>query len=469
MFDDAMPAFRAGSRRHGAARARSITTFAGVVALCAVLALVTCGAASAATVGSWTSHTGPDYELYMAESNEVGAYELVQLINYDIHDITLELWKLNGSKVMSQTVAPHSSAYVELQYGTVDCRIDIISSYYGLEGSYTRVHKYEQLPPPDDGGWTVTPPKEKDPNLIYSQDAVDAMLAWMTFENVSIAALIMIAGAMFGAAVKRATRFLKPVDIVSMAFMAVLASDYMLRYLGDFDRIWYAPLLIGYAVGFLLHHVDYVLPIKTDCRERTIDVRPVVIYQQGDRSGWCIQEQNNKALLKRWMGIPHRLGTDTGLTQEWMGQFKGARGRRIRGRVIWVQKASVKREPMQLGPIRCERLTTLYTLSHASGVEKVQWLNNAKWYFRLQDKYDRLALKYSDLLLGSRAEASEVGATMAEHSVAVNPTHRLARFFSARDRPLDLDAVEGLTEIEEVNADVDEEETEENETEEMEA
>lgn len=433
-------------------RMMSRTSAIVAIALLAIISLGATSSASAASINGWVSHAGPDYELYMAESDEVGANELVQLINYDIHAIELQLWEVNGTKLFAQSVAPQSSAIIQLNYGTTDCRIDIVSSYYGLEGSYTRYHVYEMLPPPVDGsGWTISPPEAQDPDLIYSAEDWQAMLAWMTVENVTTAALVMTIGAIMGAAIKHATKFLRPTDILSATLFAVLGSDVLFRYLGEFDRIWFAPLIIGYVVGFMLWHIDYILPVRTDCKERVIDVRPVVVYQP-EGGGWCIQEQNNKALIKRWLGVPHRLGTDTGLTQEWVGNFKGPRGRRIRGRVIWVQKSEDRVSSVKVMGIRCEQRTTRFTLSHASGVEKAQWLNDVRWYYRLQDKYDRLALKYSDLLLGHRTEAAEMGAEMAEHAVSVNPTHRVGRFFSSRSRPLDLETGENMTVIEEVSS-----------------
>lgn len=435
---------------------KRLASYIALVAMLVVIALGATGTASATSINDWTSHTGPDYELYMAESGDVGAFELIQLINYDIHPITLELWQANGTLIMSHTVAPQSSEIIQLNYGIADCRIDIVSSYYGLEGSYTRTHAYELLPPPSDGnGWTIRPPAEKDPDLIYSAEDWEKMLAWMTMENVTTAALVMTIGAIIGAAIKRSTKFLKPTDVLSAAFLAVLGSDVMFRYLGEFDRIWYAPLAVGYIVGFLLWHIDYILPVRTDCKERVIDVRPVVVYQPEDGGGWCIQGQNNRALIKRWLGVPHRLGTDTGLTQDWVGSFKGPRGRRIRGRVIWIQKSEDTLSSVKVMGVRCEQRTTRFTLSHASGVEKAQWLNDVRWYYRLQDKYDRLALKYSDLLLGHRTEASEMGAEMAEHAVSVNPTHRVGRFFSSRSGPLDLETGENMTVIEDVNSELD--------------
>jgi hypothetical protein len=187
----------------------------------------------------------------------------------------------------------------------------------------------------------------------------------------------------------------------------------------------------------------------TDCKEKTLDVRPVAIYLPDDGSGYCIQTQRNKELFKRFLGIPHRLGTDAGLPQDWTGYFKRPYLPKIRGRLTWVQKSEVTVEPTKVWRFNAKRYTTTYRLAHASAVEKAQWLNEAKWYFKLQDMFDRLSLKYNDLLMGGRSESTYISSAMMEHSTDVNPAKRVSKWFGRDQTPIELETGEQVfTEIE---------------------
>jgi hypothetical protein len=430
--------------------------YLAVLAMLAVVAVLCCGSAAASvSVQGLGLERGPNVDLWITDSGLVDDIELCQVVNYDYQEVTLQVYNANTSTVVSsQIVSPHTSAFIELDFPAQGAtyRISVLAGGESLIQIVKVRPTYALLPEVGDSrGWHIAPPAPTNP-LKYTQDSVDKMMALFTLQNVATAVIVMAAGAIVGAGVKSITRFRRPKDFLTMSFLGVLASDSLFGYLGHFDRIWYVPLTTGYFIGFMLWYIETVSPMITDCKERQADVRPWVVYRPHNGSGWCVQTQTNKELVKRMLGIHHPLGTDTGLIQEWSGRFgTGLFGRRRR--FLWVQKIDVKVKPTKIWFIKCNQYLTTFKLSHASGVEKAQWLNETRWYFKLQEKYDRLALAYDDLLLGHRTEATGMAATMVEHSVSVNPAHRVSKFFGTNDGPIDLETGENtFTVIEDVNA-----------------
>jgi hypothetical protein len=419
--------------------------------LIALLALTIAPTASAASVdvAGMERNTGPGVELYMTSGN-LGLSELALLINYDDYDAALKVQSENGSIVQSQIVAPHSSMFIELNFPDL-AKYKITVSIQGNDLiTLTRERSASVLPPPQDGGWHITPPDTAKPK--YTQDFVDDLISALTLETILKATIAAVIGLVAGAIVKRLTLFLTPTDFVTYSITGFAVLDMIFDPFGLGISIYWLPLLCGYFIGHIVTHVDYILPVQTNCAEKTMDVRPVAVYLPDDGSGYCIQIQRNKELLKRWMGIPHRLGTDAGLPQDWTGSFKRPYLPVIRGRLTWVQKSEVKVEPAQIWKFKVKRYTTTYRLAHASGIEKAQWLNEARHYFKLQDMFDRLALKYNDLLLGTRAESTRISAAMVEHAVTVNPARRVSQWFGQSAEPIiDLETGEQtFSEIEEV-------------------
>ena len=435
-FDVSKAGRPARSGRDLTRRPRTMSTFAGTFMLILTLAVVLVpGMAAATDINGWESHTGADYELMMASSNEVGAMELVQLINYDVHDLRLELWQVNGTMIMSQTVAPQSSAFVQLDYGTVDCRIDIVSSYYGLEGSYTRVHVYELLPPPvDNGGWSgpQVPPSTQDPDLIFTQAQWDQMLSWITMQVAIYAIVAGAIGYIVGALVKKKTYFQTPKDLVSIAVFALVLTDTVMDWTGlHVDAIYHAAFLVGYLLGFFIAYVPYVEAEYWDLEGKTHVMRPVVLYSPDGDIGYCIQQQSNLALLKRWCGIHHRLGADAAIAPDWATSVKVPGKKRIRCMSIMVEKELTEYEEVPfLRFFTVRKYSTQWSLSNGSKMPMVLWIKSSGTILWMKDLIKRL---YTDLVSErQRAEtlATQIAGEMHSYTIE-RSTHRgMAELFS---------------------------------------
>lgn len=395
-----------------------------------------------------TKYSAPGVDLWIKDYEQVQYSEVCFLINYGDSPVLLQVVNDSGKAKSTYTLSAHSSDFYELVYADLGTYTLIVGGLNDSLIELPRVRAASYLPPPQDAGtWTFEPPT-KEPAK-YGQSYVDELIASLTLTNVLIAALLLSIGASLGAMVKSITKFLVPTDFITGIIMALITIEIIFRPLGSWSTVWYLPLVVGYFLGFLLWHIDYILPVMTDCKEKTLDVRPVAIYLPDDGSGYCIQTQRNKELFKRFLGVPHRLGTDAGLPQDWTGYFKRPYLPKIRGRLTWVQKSEVTVEPVKIWRFNAKRYTTTYRLAHASGIEKAQWLNEAKWYFKLQDMFDRLSLKYNDLLMGGRSESTRISVSLVEHSTTVNPSKRVAKWFGTDQGNIDLETGEQkFTEVE---------------------
>lgn len=434
-----------------------------LMAVCATIVLLSCsGAASAAGVNGWTSHSGPDYELFMNPSNEVGPSELVQLINYDIHDVTLELWQINGTRIMSQTVAPKSSAFIELDYGTKDCRIDLVSSYYGLEGSYTRLHKYEQLPPPSPGGgWVITPPDQSDP-MTWTDAMVAALIESLTLQVLLAASAAALLGLLLGAGIKKMTLFTAPTDVFTMAVAAVSLSDLALDWSGLGIGLYHLPFICGYFVGFLIVSVPYVEVQTHDIRGRSTVTRPVVIYSPNDQMGLCIQAQTNKALLKRLCGIHHRLKADAGISPDWATSTKAPWLPKIRKMAVLLENEATEYETVPfLHVFQARQYSTQWRLSNASKLPQSLWMSSSSTIIWARDLVDRV---YADLISERQRNkmlATQVAAEMHTYSIDRSTHRAVYDLFSQpvpSDRPAPAPKAEPIEEDEPEQEETDEDE-----------
>ncbi|MDW5562575.1 MAG: hypothetical protein SA339_05045 [Methanomassiliicoccus sp.] len=390
------------------------------------------GTASATTLNGWSSHTGPDYELYMANSDKVGPYELVELINYDVHAITLQLWQVNGSMIQSESVDPASSKIIELDYGSVDCRIDVVNSYYGLEGSYNRYHYYEMLPQvSDNGNWGLSPPTSEDSAKIYSADDVASMLTSAFLENIVQTAIALSIGVIVGAAIKHVTRFWRPKDFLSMGIFSLAGADVFFN-LSPWGWVWSIVFVVGYILGFMLRPIDSATPLTVDPQAKTFWLIPEAVYWPKDTTGCCIQDQTNRALFKRLVfGIHHRLETDVGITSDWtVVAQKPGRATRMKFRMFVVEKTE-QLETIRKGWIlKYREITTRFKIGYASRISLIEFLVDINNYYRIQDQHEDKASRLAELELRRRTDAADTAARYHEMAMQVSPLQAPKKIFA---------------------------------------
>lgn len=382
-------------------------------------------------VNGWERHTGAGYELYMTPSHEVSLTELALVVNYGADPLLLRITDDNGT-VYSAVVDQQSSAFLQLDFPRLSTYQIILTSAGEELLTLSKTRVPWMLPPPKDSGWHIAPPAPSDP-LEYTQAAVDRLLASLTLEILLITLVVTVTGFFAGAGIKAWVRFIAPIDVVSLLIFAWCLSDMACNWSGLGVGMWYGPFACGYILGFLLWHIDYIMPIRTDCAEKRLDVQPIVIYRAKGTNTVCVQSQTNKALIKRWLGIHHELGTDGSLNPDWQMHVKKPWLPAINAPALWIQKEDMIREERPLWRWRVWHYMTQLSLSNASLMPKYYWLVTSKAFLETSEQNSRLYNALVDERINNELRATRTAGEAISRSVAVSPARVLEKIFASQE------------------------------------
>jgi hypothetical protein len=403
--------------------------------------------ADSTSINGWTNQGGSGFDFYLTPDTQVSPTELCLFVNYQTTLMTLEVIEGGNKTVFSQIVDPRSSMFLSLTFPDVQTDYKVIVQNQGFTLlSITKTAPGYYLPTQTDNSkWHIAPPTQNSA-LKYTEQAVQSLLASLTMTTVLIAILVIAFGVIIGAVVKQITRFLTPTDFISIILCAVVLLDIYFHWFdkmtGD-NKVWNLAWVAGYQIGFWLWKIDYLTPIRTTLKEKTISMLPIPYYYPDDGSGCCLATQTNVALFKRlFLGIHHRLGTDAGMQQDWQTIAKKPYLPKIHVRSLWVEKEIITEEKVKWWIFTLSKFQTEYKLCYASGIQKAQWLVNGKAYFTIQDMYERLALAYTELKLRHRTEAVGSGAGMIEQTANTSPAERFKQFFGKQPQEIDLETGE---------------------------
>jgi hypothetical protein len=421
-----------------------------VVVLLSPMAL-NVASADSTSINGWTNQGGSGFDFYLTPNSEVSPTELCLFVNYQNTLMTLEV--IEGNKtVFSQIIDPHSSMFMSLPFPDVETSYTVIVQNQGFTLlTLTKTAPGYYLPTQtDNSNWHIAPPTQNSA-LKYTEQAVQALMASLTLTTVLIAICVIMFGVIVGALVKQITRFLTPTDFISIIICAVVLLDIYFHWFdkltGD-NKVWNLAWIAGYQIGFWLWKIDYLTPIRTTLKEKTITLLPIPYYYPDDGSGCCLATQTNIALFKRlFLGIHHRLGTDAGMQQDWQTIAKKPYLPKIHVRSLWVEKEIITEEKVMWWIFTLSKFQTEYKLCYASGIQKAQWLVNGKMYFVIQDKYERLALAFTELKLRHKSEAIGSSAGMIENTANSGTGERFKRFFCCEPQEIDLETGESVLNI----------------------
>ena len=294
------------------------------LAMLALVIVLAAPAAEATVMGAapngWTTHTGPEYELYISPQQQVGASELSLIVNYGDSNMTLRVSKVNQA-ISSAVIAPHSSRFVQLDFASNGTyRIVLANETQELLAlSKTRIIPVtpDPTPPWNDDDWHIIPPgpspwqpgpdPSQDP-LAYTQAAVDELIASVTLESLLTTASLMAIAMFLGAAVQRAVRFIWPTDFITVGVVAFAAIQLIglpsWLIVPGIEPIWWIPVLAGYVIGYIVIGRTSYIMVRRLTEDKSFDTEPWVLYREDGQI--YVQEQNNKALIKRLVfGIKH--------------------------------------------------------------------------------------------------------------------------------------------------------------------
>ncbi|MDD3531664.1 MAG: hypothetical protein PHV99_03700 [Candidatus Pacebacteria bacterium] len=404
-----------------------------LVALLALPLLALLAPAAQAVDIGLEKHSGPGFDAYLPSDQQLDYAAILIVINYADSELTLRVTgqtQLGANKTYHiQVFAPASSEIVEVAFADVETSYLISIEREGgpvLTVAKSRGSYY--LPPPRDT-WRLIPPETADPKLYSEFDLIRALQS-LTIETIALATIVAAAGILLGCAVKAFTKFLVPWDVLSFAFYALLLLDVMFRFVpGGFDRLWYLPLLVGYGMGFLLWHIPYIIPIIINSETKSLTANPLVLYYPEDKNKPCIQQQNNRALFKRWIGIHHELGANAGLSPDWSVSVKKPYWPRVRAPALWLQRTETEQETVRWWRFKLRHFKTQFSLANASRMPYYLWLQTSKSFYDLVDRLEWSENKRVKEHLIRRAEATSAAADMLEHSVDISPHEAIREIF----------------------------------------
>lgn len=294
-------------------------------------------AATDTTPNGWTTHTGPGYELYITPNEQVGSSELVLIVNYGDTVMDLHVTQDNRT-ITTEYVDARSSRFAQLDFATNGTYKIVLSSvgHELLTLNKTRVIPVtpDPTPPWDDDDWHIIPPgpspwqpilrPPQDP-LVYTQAAVDALLANITLEILLITASLMAISMVIGAAVQRAVRFIWPTDFMTVSIVTFAAVQIIgwpsFLIVPGVDPIWWIPMLIGYIIGYIVIGRTRYIMVRRLTDDKSFDTEPWVLYHIDGKP--YVQEQSNKALLKRLVfGIHHPILSPVSLEPDYEDRTK---------------------------------------------------------------------------------------------------------------------------------------------------
>jgi len=410
--------------------------------LLAMLALCIAAPSASAVSTDLQRVSAPGVDLWISDYAQVQYSEIVLLINYLDTPVVLQLRDLSsGENVTTYTLAPESSSIYELVYPNLGQYTVVVGDLSAALIELPRERPATYLPPPRDSGWSWTRP-DTEPKIYTATDLADALaeaISRITMEVWIATFIAAIGGFSLGAATKKKTLFLVPGDIISLSVFAFVGTDLMLNWTGLGIGLYYVPFLAGYFIGFFVAHVTYIMVEKMDLANKASVRQPVVIYSPNDEIGYCIQQQTNKALIKRLLGHHHRLGTDAGLAPDWADSTKYPYFPKFRRMIVSIEEEVTEYEDRPfLRWFQVREYTTYWQLSNASKFPKASWKKTSAAIIWARDLINRL---YTDLISERQKGqmlATQVAAEM--HTYTINRSTHRAIFdqFSGAIPPLSI-------------------------------
>ena len=405
---------------------RSIFLALVVVVLLSPLAFNAVSADST-PVNGWTNQGGSGYDFYFTPNNEVSPTELCLFINYQASVTTLIV--LEGNKtIFTQAVNPHSSMFISLPFSDVETTytIEVMNSGFVLQ-SMTRTAPGYYLPTQNDNGnWHIAPPAAvTNGTAKYSQSYLDALVGMLTIQVLLCSLVAAVIGIVLGAFVKRIVLFFVPVDVISIFVFLFVFTDIVWNWTHFGIGIYYLPFVAGYFLGFFIAHISYVEAEVLDLGGKARSGRPYVIYSPNEEVGHCIQQQSNKALIKRWLGYHHRLGMDGPLSPDLADSRKYPYFPLFRKQILSIEDSTTEYhdEPFFFGLFQVRVYTTYWRLSNVCKFPKGQWINSSATIIWARDLIQRLTADLVNERQKNHMEATKVASDMLSYTVD-RSTHR---------------------------------------------
>jgi hypothetical protein len=384
--------------------------------------------ADSTTVNGWTNQgSSGSFDFYFTPNAQVNPTELGMFVNYG--DAAMSLQVTEGNKtIFTQNIDPHTSMFITISFPDVQTTYKIVVH----SGGFTLLTLSKTAPgyylptQTDDSTWHITPPATGSTGLKqYTQSFVDNLIAMLTFQVLACVLISMVIGVFLGAAVRRAVYFFMPKDVLSIIVYIWVFSDLIFNWTKFGIGIYYLTFIAGYFIGWFISHISYVETETSDLANRSRSKQPVVVYQPNEEVGYGIQQQSNKALIKRWLGYHHRLGMDGPLSPDLADSTKYPYFPLFRKQILKIEDAATtyREEPIFFGLITIRVYKTYWQLSNVCTFPKDRWNDSCGVIIWARDMIRRLTSELTKERQTNYMTASRVSAEMIANTMD-RSTHR---------------------------------------------
>ncbi len=256
-------------------------------------------------------------------------------------------------------------------------------------------------------------------------------------ETILISAGAALGGVIVGSIVQRTAKFLYPYDWMTMVILTAIIVDAILLISG-IDPVWYAPFLLGYAVGYMIvGRTRYKMVMDINIPSKTMRMKPWVIYIHGEHL--CIQEQSNRALLRRQIcGVRHIILSVDGapVNTDWYSHNKYPLFPVFEKELIVLEDVKVDYYPVKVfWRFHARQYVTRVRVAYGSMASKLELMRSAEVLTEQQEVIVSLANEVSELQSALGPQLMEMAIAIDNTAVSTSPENRMFEVIKNKRNP----------------------------------
>lgn len=246
-------------------------------------------------------------------------------------------------------------------------------------------------------------------------------------ETILIASAAALGGVIVGAAIQKTAKFLYPYDWMTLTIVAAIAADTILQVTG-IDPVWYPPFLLGYLVGYVIvGRTRYTMVMDINVVSKTMRMRPWVLYMHDDKL--CIQEQTNRALLRRQVfGVRHIVVSvdNASINADWFSDSKYPMFPAFEKNLLVLEDLTVDYYPVHvIWRINTRQYVTKIRVAYGSMASKLELMRSASVLTDQQNTIVSLANEVNELQTALGPQLMEMAISIDKKAVSSSPENRM--------------------------------------------
>ncbi len=247
------------------------------------------------------------------------------------------------------------------------------------------------------------------------------------FETILISSACALGGVFIGAAVQKTAKFLYPYDWMTITILIAIVIDLIGNFTG-FEQIWYVPFLLGYFVGYLIvGRTRYTMVMDISIVSKTMRMYPWVTYQHEGRL--CIQEQTNRALLRRQLaGVRHEIVSLDGVAMntDWTSDSKYPMFPKFEKNLLVLEDQNVGYRLVPIfWKVNARQYVTTIRVAYGSTASKLELMESANVLHDQQTTIVGLLDEVNKLKTALGPQLMEMAMRINHKAVAKSPENRM--------------------------------------------